>query len=646
MDMRACATTGINTFCSGVANDPNFVEVRFVLIDSQRARKLCDRNTIMDRNATYESTCNYIGPFLFGPVSSGMTLCCIHLASCMTPLEQGERLTVEIELHTEGVLRNNKMSTFETMQATPIYILTPTKKRLALQKQQSETEKLKESSRIRKQESSVRKAAIHASLGKWDSFDLQAITGKDTSTTKEGETLNKPPMRRKSVEEVLFAAEKPDKKPSSIRSKSQDSSARANYVSPGGVRKRASEKVGTNKDESNLSARVNSASPGAVRRRVSEKVGTNKDESDASPHIPKMRSSKIKRPSSRKLEKLLGNVTGKKSRGGGGASVASAPSELQPDHSRSAARPARRGSRAPKSSNTVAARRPNTLAARRPRRTKSSDLTSVAETTKKLKRRAKSADADDNFAQEQEDELQKSDKSGRTKRRPSKKKSGASEASTTDNSTEIDSEQDQERSVRRERRRAMPAGTKKPLKRAHSVGPIKRNEEVRDRPERILPSRAASMMLNRDTTRRGKSESLSNLVQYSQEEIHSTSYFASNHVLVNRERMKRGLRPLTRNIAMDTLARDNAEAMAGSAGCSPLKTTYVGNVLRGESIRAVHRATMLNKEGRERANLLNPYFQDFGVGTAKGEDGMLYVCQLFSERLELSCTDAVDDQAE
>jgi hypothetical protein len=537
------------------------------------------------------------------------------------------------------------MSTFETMQATPIYILTPTKKRLALQKQQSETEKLKESSRLRKQESSVRKAAIHASLGKWDSFDFEAIIGKDTSTTKEGETQNKPPSRRKSVD---FAAEKPDKKLSSTRSKSQDSIARANYANPGAVRRRVSEKVGTNKDESDSSARASFASPGAVRRRVSEKVGTNKDESDASPHRPKRRSSKNKRPSSRKLEKLLGSVEGKKSMGGG-ASVASAPSELQPDHNRSAARPARRGSRAPKSASTLAARRSNTLAARRPRRAKSSDLTSVAETTKKLKRRAKSADTDDNFAQEQEDGLKRNDKSfkkGRTKRRPSKMKSGASEASTTETSTEIDSEQDQEQSVRREKRRAMPAGSKKPLKRAHSVDPIKRNEELRDRPEKILPPRAASMMLNRDTTRRGKSESLSNLVQYSQEEIHSTSYFASNHVLVNRERMKRGLRPLTRNIAMDTLARDNADAMAGTAGCSLLKTTYVGNVLRGESIRAVHRATMLNKEGRERANLLNPYFQDFGVGTAKGEDGMLYVCQLFSERLELSCTDAVDDKAE
>jgi uncharacterized protein YkwD len=129
------------------------------------------------------------------------------------------------------------------------------------------------------------------------------------------------------------------------------------------------------------------------------------------------------------------------------------------------------------------------------------------------------------------------------------------------------------------------------------------------------------------------------LVNYSEEEIHSTSYFASNHVLVNRERMKRGLRPLTRNIAMDELARENAKRMAETGGVTPIPATYVGNILRGESIRAIHRAIMQNKEGRERANLLNPYFQDFGVGTSKSADGMLYICQLFSERLELTVTD-------
>lgn len=167
-------------------------------------------------------------------------------------------------------------------------------------------------------------------------------------------------------------------------------------------------------------------------------------------------------------------------------------------------------------------------------------------------------------------------------------------------------------------------------------------EEINDEEAKYPPRRAESMMLSREKGRRGKSNSLADLVQYKEDEIHSTSYFASNHVLVNRERMKRGLRPLTRNIAMDDLARKSAQAMAGSNGLNALPATYVGNVLRGETIRTIHRSTMLQKQGRERANILNPYFQDFGVGTCKGSDGQLYMCQLFSERLELALTDTAN----
>jgi len=157
--------------------------------------------------------------------------------------------------------------------------------------------------------------------------------------------------------------------------------------------------------------------------------------------------------------------------------------------------------------------------------------------------------------------------------------------------------------------------------------------------------RNKSMGVHREGRDKG-STSPADLVQYTEEEIHSTSYFASNHVLINRERMKRGLKPYTRNIAMDDVARKSALAMAESNGLNPLPATYVGNVLRGESIRSIHRSTMLQKQGRERENLLNPYFQDFGVGTAKGEDGLLYMCQLFSERLELALTDTVSEQNE
>jgi uncharacterized protein YkwD len=190
-----------------------------------------------------------------------------------------------------------------------------------------------------------------------------------------------------------------------------------------------------------------------------------------------------------------------------------------------------------------------------------------------------------------------------------------------------------------------PPSDRNPVRRHHSMTPTPTVTAPPPKREMPAPMRSASMMLNREATRRGgKGQSLANVTQeYSEEELPSTSYFASNHILVNRERMKRGLRPLNRNRAMDDLAREHAAKMASSSGKAPLATTFVGNVLRGASIRAIHRATMIERDGRERYNILNPYFQEFGVGTAKGQDGMLYMCQLFSESISLTCTDAILD---
>ena len=204
-----------------------------------------------------------------------------------------------------------------------------------------------------------------------------------------------------------------------------------------------------------------------------------------------------------------------------------------------------------------------------------------------------------------------------------------------------------ERPRRDESPRRAKKESKRSVRRHHSMQPGTESptKPPKQTVERSAPPRAQSMMLHREQTRRGgKSESLANVTrEYTEEELPSTSYFASNHVLVNRERMKRGLRPLSRNRAMDELARDHAANMATTAGHTPIQATFVGNMLRGASIRAIHRSTMMQRDGRERHNILNPYFQEFGVGTAKGDDGMLYMCQLFSESISLTCTDATVD---
>ena len=124
--------------------------------------------------------------------------------------------------------------------------------------------------------------------------------------------------------------------------------------------------------------------------------------------------------------------------------------------------------------------------------------------------------------------------------------------------------------------------------------------------------------------------------------IHSTGYYSSNHVLVNRERTSRGLAPLRRCVRLDQLARKHAESMAQSERVLPsvstvaqlqekLQSLRVGeNTVRGESIRDIHREMMTKTKQRHcRGNVLAPAFNSFGMGTAMGADGKLYLVQLF-----------------
>lgn len=132
----------------------------------------------------------------------------------------------------------------------------------------------------------------------------------------------------------------------------------------------------------------------------------------------------------------------------------------------------------------------------------------------------------------------------------------------------------------------------------------------------------------------------------------SPGYFSSNHVLVNRERARVGLSPLHRNVRLDALAREHAAAMATDHTLRPsvgsvaqlqhkLQAKRVGeNTLRGSSIRAVHKEVMGRRFGLHsgqsqhssqqcRCNLLAPAFTQFGMGTAVGTNGQLYLVQLF-----------------
>ena len=58
-------------------------------------------------------------------------------------------------------------------------------------------------------------------------------------------------------------------------------------------------------------------------------------------------------------------------------------------------------------------------------------------------------------------------------------------------------------------------------------------------------------------------------------------------------------------------------------------TEVAENIQRGDMVEGMHRETMNNVNAINRSNLLSTYFSEVGCGTAMGQDGKLYSCQLF-----------------
>jgi hypothetical protein len=129
--------------------------------------------------------------------------------------------------------------------------------------------------------------------------------------------------------------------------------------------------------------------------------------------------------------------------------------------------------------------------------------------------------------------------------------------------------------------------------------------------------------------------------------------FACNHIMVNTERVKKRVPPLTRYRDLDRVAREHARAMADenmvrhmdgptylqarilerkdmdiSADDERLFFPRLGvNIARGKNVEGIHKLMMANSA--ERNNVLDKRFTTLGMGTARAEDGMIYLCQVF-----------------
>ena len=108
--------------------------------------------------------------------------------------------------------------------------------------------------------------------------------------------------------------------------------------------------------------------------------------------------------------------------------------------------------------------------------------------------------------------------------------------------------------------------------------------------------------------------------------------YMSNHVIVNRERKLHHRPPLTRCAILDDMARSKAQEMAAQSRllkpfCSE---TMVENVERGPSLQIIHQLQMHGlADNPQRAHILSERFVKFGMGTARGNDGNIYLSQLF-----------------
>jgi Cysteine-rich secretory protein family len=122
-------------------------------------------------------------------------------------------------------------------------------------------------------------------------------------------------------------------------------------------------------------------------------------------------------------------------------------------------------------------------------------------------------------------------------------------------------------------------------------------------------------------------------------ELPGTWYYSSNHIMVNTERTKNKVHPLTRKSELDAVARSHAQDMACKdhlyhTTSSELQRRIgrpcrrIGvNVFRGENIRAMHNEMILSPS--DARNMLDDRYFEFGMATARGPSGDLLLCQIF-----------------
>lgn len=121
--------------------------------------------------------------------------------------------------------------------------------------------------------------------------------------------------------------------------------------------------------------------------------------------------------------------------------------------------------------------------------------------------------------------------------------------------------------------------------------------------------------------------------------------YLSNHVLINRVRLQRGVPKLRRSRYLDSLAQDYVNEAARLRDFSHSQHTIeelrsllgserVGqNLCKGQTMIEMHELAMQNG-GPTRANILSKNFVEMGMATATSVSGKLYMIQFFRGETE------------
>mmetsp|Transcript_1031 Transcript_1031/g.1614 ORF Transcript_1031/g.1614 Transcript_1031/m.1614 type:complete len:217 (+) Transcript_1031:106-756(+) len=127
----------------------------------------------------------------------------------------------------------------------------------------------------------------------------------------------------------------------------------------------------------------------------------------------------------------------------------------------------------------------------------------------------------------------------------------------------------------------------------------------------------------------------------------STGRFGNNHVLINKERVKRNIRPLIRDQALDSIALAHAKEMAAAnkllhseADVTIAEILRTSNPCRviGENVtkqggtryltRTAHNKLFANSSA-DRKNMLDERYTSLGVGSQVSDTGVVYICQIY-----------------